>query len=319
VFKNKNIFIAGGNGFIGSNLIKRLSSMGANIKSTKHNNSPKITGKNIEYVKVDLTDAKQYPGLLDGMDYVFMCAANTSGASVMEKTPLVHVTPNIIMNTLMLKAAYAANVKKFMFVSSNTVYPVSESHVKEEEAVYGSFFHKYFCVAWMKRFSEVLCEMYSTKITNPMVTIIVRPANAFGEYDDFNWETSHVIPALIRKVVERQNPIEVWGDGNDLKDFIYIEDLIDGMILAMDKIETFDCINIGSGNGYTIKDILNDIVELDGYSNPDIIFDSSKPTMIPKRLIDVSKAKDILDWEYKVCIKEGLRKTIKWYKENRLK
>ncbi|MFH1383707.1 MAG: NAD-dependent epimerase/dehydratase family protein, partial [Candidatus Omnitrophota bacterium] len=211
-FKNRKILIAGGAGFVGTNLIKRLLDYNVRIRATVHLREPQLVDDRIEFIKCDLTRKEDCRKVVEGMDYVFMCAANTSGAAVMEKDPLVHVTPNIIMNTLMLDAAYQAKVDKFLWLSSNTVYPVADYPVKEED-VGGDLFEKYFCVGWMKRFTEILCQMYAEKIKNPMKVGVIRPANIYGPYDDFEWETSHVLPALMRKVAERHDPIEVWGDG----------------------------------------------------------------------------------------------------------
>lgn len=316
-FKDKKILVAGGAGFIGTNLIKRLLSIGAKVRAADIREL-QIVDDNVEYLNCDLTKKEDCKNAVKDIDYVFMAAANTSGAQVIEKTPLVHVTPNIIMNSLMLEAAYESGVKKFLFISSNTVYPVSDKPVKESDMRYGDLFSKYYFVAWMKQFSEVLCEMY-TKIKNPMKTIVVRPANSYGPYSDFEWETSHVIPALIRKVVERQDPIEVWGDGNDIKDFIYVEDLVEGMILAMEKGETFFPLNLASGKPCTIRDVLGAILAADNYQEAKIVFNTSKPTMIPKRLIDNSRAKEILGFEAKTPISEGIKKTVDWYKKNYLK
>lgn len=313
MFSNKNILITGGAGFVGSNLILRLLDEGANIRATLHNKDAKIKDDRVDYVFCNLQDPKDCKKVCQDMDYVFLCAANTSGAAVMEKTPLVHLTPNIIMNTLMLEAAYAADVKKVLFISTSTVYPVTDYPVKEND-VTNEFFEKYFIVAWMKRFSEIICEMYSTRINKPMQTIVVRPANIYGPYDDFEWETSHVLPALIRKVVERQDPIEVWGDGKDIKDFIYIDDIIDGILLATEKINSFDVVNIASGNQYCLRDLLDIIIRLDGYENAPLVFDATKPTMIPKRLIDPTKARKLLDFKAKTPIEKGLKETIDWYR-----
>lgn len=314
VFKNKKVLVTGGAGFIGTNLLKRLLEIGTNLRAAIHKKDPFIIDKRIEYIKCDLTKKKDCQKVVKGMDYVFMCAANTSGANVIERTPLVHVTPNVLMNTLMLEASYEAKIKKFLFISSNAVYPVTDHPVKEDEMMRGDLFEKYFCVGWMKRFSEILCEMYATKIKSLMKVIVVRPANVYGPYDDFDWQTSHVIPALIRKVVERHNPVEVWGDGNDIKDLIYIDDLIEGMLLAMEKIETFDPINIGTGRRSTIKQALKAMLIADNYTGAKIVFNTSKPTMIPVRLIDVSKARNLLGFEAKTSLTEGLKKTIGWYR-----
>jgi len=313
-FENKRVLIAGGAGFIGTNLVKELLRLGAKVRVADCKKKLQISDSDIDYLRCNLTVKADCQRAVQNIDYVFMVAANTSGAAVMEKTPLIHVTPNIIMNSLMLEAAYEAGVKKFLFPSSNTVYPISGKPVKENEMEYGNLFPKYYFVAWMKQFSEVLCEMY-TKIKSPMKVVVVRPANSYGPYDDFAWETSHVIPALIRKVVERHNPIEVWGDGSDIKDFIFIGDLVQGMLLAMEKIDSFNPINIASGQSVTIKEILNTILEVDDYKDAKIVFNNQKPTMIPKRLIDTSMAKNLLGFEAKTSFLEGLKETITWYKE----
>jgi len=168
----------------------------------------------------------------------------------------------------------------------------------------------------MKRYTEIVCEQYSTKIAKPMPTVVVRPANMYGPLDDFEWETSHVLPAFVRRVVERHNPIVIWGDGSDIKDFIYIDDFIDGAILAMEKIETFEIVNIASGNQYCLRDCLNTIIKLDGYESARVEYDTAKPVMIPKRLIDTTKAQKLLGFKAKTPIEKGLRKTIEWYRSS---
>jgi GDP-L-fucose synthase len=308
----------GGAGFVGVNLIRHLINRGAKITATLHNRPAVIKDDRIKYVKCDLTKAKDCARVLTGADYAFMCAANTSGAAVIETTPLVHVTPNVVMNTLALEAAYKAGVKKFLFISSNTVYPDVDHPVREDEMMSGELFEKYFCVAWMKRFSEILCRMYAEKIKKPMMTVVVRPANIYGPYDDFEWATSHVVPALVRKVVERHKPLEVWGDGSDIKDLIYVDDFIEGILLAMEKINTFDPVNIATGRPCSIKDVLNTILRIDGYTDAKITFNTSKPTMIPKRLIDVTKARKLLGFEAKTLLEEGIKKTVQWYREKSL-
>lgn len=315
MYENKKVLVAGGTGFVGVNLINRLLSLGADVRATVHNKPAVIDDDRIEYITCDLMEKDDCRRAAEGVDYVFMCAANTSGAAVMAKTPLVHVTPNILMNTLLLDAAYSAGVNKLLFISSNTVYPAVDHPVTEEEMVPGDVFEKYFCVAWMKQFTEVLCRMYAEKIPRPMKTVVVRPANIYGPYDDFEWETSHVLPALMRKVVERHDPIQVWGDGNDVKDFIYIDDFIDGMLLAMERIENFEPVNIASGVPCTIKQALQAMLEADGYTDARISFDASKPTMIPIRLIDASMARRVLGFEVRTSMAEGLKRTIQWYRQ----
>lgn len=313
MLRGKNVLVTGGAGFTGANLIKRLIAEGACIRATIHEKDPVILDDRIEYVRCDLKRSEDCLRASKDMECAFLCAAVTAGAGMMETKPLFLLTPNLLMNVLMLEAAYEAGVKKVLFISSNTVYPVSDYPVKEDDER-GEYFEKYFIAGWMKRFCEAVCEMYTTKIKKPMETVVVRPANLYGPFDDFEWETSHVLPALIRRVVERHNPIKVWGDGRDIKDFIYIDDYIEGLLLAMEKLRGFDVVNLSSGNGYCLQDLLSMIIQIDGYNNAMIEFDASKPTMIPKRIVDPTKAKKNLNFKADTPIEEGLRKTISWYR-----
>lgn len=318
MFKDAKVLVTGGAGFVGTNLIQRLADLGARVSATIHKKPPQIRDERVTFIAAELLNAADCERVCAGQDYVFMCAANTSGAAVMTKTPLVHLTPNVIMNVSMLDAAYKAGVKKFQFLSSNTVYPLTDYPVKESDCT-NEFYEKYHIVAWMKRFTELVCEMYDGKIAKPMRVSVVRPGNIYGEYDDFEWETSHVIPALVRKVAERMAPLEVWGDGKDLKDFIYIQDFIDGMLAAFEKIDGYDPVNIAGGNSVTVRDVLGHLLRSGNYENAEVRYDASKPSMIPKRLIDISYARAKLGWEPKTPIAEGLARTLAWYRANPVK
>ena len=313
-YKNKNILIAGASGFIGTHLVKKLSDLGANIVGTFLKRKPNQKLANVKFIKADFTKYQDCLLATKNIDYVFMAAANTSGAAVIEKTPLVHLTPNIVMNAQILAAAYENNISKFCFISSNTVYPVTDFAVNENDVNY-SFFPKYFIVGWMKLFSEIMTQMYAKHIKKPMKTIVIRPGNLYGPYDKFTWKESKVIAALIRKSIEKHNPLIIWGDGNDLKDFLYIDDFISGLLKAFQAFNDFETINIASGIPVTIKEILNVIININNNQSVNLKYDNSMPTMIPKRLIDISKIKKKCDWKPQVSLEHGLRLTISWYKE----
>lgn len=313
-YHGKRVLVTGASGFIGTNLVRKLTSLGAIVRGTTHEKAPQEVLSGVEYPTYDLLTIENCFKATKDMDYVFMAAANSSGAAVMETTPLVHLTPNVVMNSQMLAASYENKVKKFCFISSNTVYPLTDFAVKEED-VTNEFYEKYFIVGWMKRFSEIMCEMYSNKIKNPMETLVVRPGNLYGPFDKYTWTESKVIAALVRRAIEKQDPFEVWGDGLDLKDFLYIDDFTEGLLLAFAKSDRFMPINIASGIPVTIKEVLAVILKATGHSDAEVKFDSTKPTMIPKRMIDISKMRELTNWSPETNLADGIAKTMEWYKD----
>lgn len=314
MFENANVLVAGSTGLVGHHLSERLLGLGAKVRGTCWQSLPKIKDPRMSHMRVDLTNPLGCKDAVKDMDYVVLCAASTSGAATIQQTPMVHVTPNVVINSYMLEAAYDAGVKKFIWLSSTTGYPPSgERYVEEDEMFNGEPYEKYFFVGWMKRFTEVLCEMYGNKLPKNMPAIVLRPTNIYGPHDKFDPQKSHVLPALIRKALEKQNPFEVWGDGNDVRDFIYVDDMVDAIILALEKETNYDPMNIGYGKTYSVKEILDIILDETDF-HPDVVFNSNKPSMIPIRRASVQKAKDKLGFEAKVGIREGIRKTIEWYK-----
>ena len=314
-FKGKKVLITGGAGFFGINFTKRFLELGANVRVSLHKSKPSWKDPSVDYITANLEKPEDCAHICKDIDYMLIASANSSGAAVMENTPLVHLTPNLIMNARLLEAAYAQGVSKTLFFSSNTVYPLTSFAVKESDTNF-EYFSKYHVVGWMKRFSEIMCDMYSNHITNPMHTIIVRPGNAYGPYDKFDPEKSKVIPALIRRAIQRENPFKVWGDGNDLKDFIYIDDLVEGSLLALEKLNCPDPVNIASGQAVTIREVLSHILKTSCYESAEVLYDESMPSMIPKRMIDIEKSKELLGFTPRVGIKEGIERTVKWYSEN---
>jgi GDP-L-fucose synthase len=314
-YKNKKVLVAGSAGFVGSNLVKNLVSCGAQVSGTLFKKAAQFHVNGCEYIKCDLTQLADCIRVTKGIDYVFMAAANSSGAEVMEKTPLVHLTPNIVMNAHMLAASYQNSISKFCFISSNTVYPVTDFAVREEDVNF-EYFDKYFIVGWMKRFTEVMCEMYSNKIKNPMITVVVRPGNLYGPYDKYTWKESKVIAALIRRAIEKQNPFDVWGDGLDIKDFLYIDDFIEGLLTVFEKSNGFHPVNIASGVPVNIRETLAHILKEVDYANADVRFDPSKPSMLPIRMINTSLANEEFGWSAATPLELGIRKTIDWYRNH---
>jgi len=146
----------------------------------------------------------------------------------------------------------------------------------------------------------------------------VRPSNIYGPGDDFDPETSHVTAALIRRVALRQNPMEIWGTGEDIRDIIYIDDFLNGLLAAFAIDLPYLEINICKGEGVSVKQILETAMEVAGYEDVEIFYNASKPTTVPIRLLDPKRAQKLLKFHPKITLREGIRRTMFWYQKNRI-
>ncbi len=314
-YKDKVVLVTGGSGFVGTHIIQELLKTGAKIRVPLHKRPMIIQDDRIETVQADLTLQADCLAAAKGVDYVFHAAGAVAAAGVTSGNPMSAINANLILTAQMFEAAWSEKVKGFLVFSSSTGYPVADYPIKEEEFWSAPTHDSYFGYGWMRRYLERMGEFVASK--TGMKVAIVRPTAVYGRYDNFDPLTSHVIPALIRKAVERMTPYEVWGTGEEIRDFLHVSDLARGCVLMLEKCESCDPINIGYGKVVEIKEIVGAILQAAGYDNADIRFNSSKPTAIPVRMVDTSKAKRILGFEPQLSFEDGLKDTVEWYIKNK--
>ena len=316
MFENATAFVTGGRtGFIGTNITKRLLARGATVYAhsrdqTKRSNFDPATENLIE-VTGDFTVEATIPS---DVDYVFHCAAHTSGANEIVNNPIAQVTPNLFMNSRFLEAAAESEVKKLLFISSSAAYPELDRPAAEADGFIGDPSDVYFGVAWMKRYTEKLAEFYFRSYG--IEVLIIRPSNVYGPFSNFDPDRAHVLPALMRKFVEKHDPIEVWGTPDVARDFIYVDDFVDGTLAAFENSSGFEVFNIASGMQHTIGESVELIKELTGYRGM-VTYNSERPMTIRKRAIDTSKAARLLGFQADTSLRRGLLETLEWY-ESRL-
>jgi GDP-L-fucose synthase len=316
--KTDKILITGGSGLVGQNLTNRLIEQGyTNIRVHMHSRQPRVKHSLVEYVTGDLTTYQDCLRITKDVDIVVHAAASTSNAVDTVQDPLAHVTPNVAMNNFLIDSSYRNKVKKYIFLSSNTVYPPKgDLPVMESDFLFDAPYPVYFPVGWMKRYAEVQCELYAKYLPNPMTTVVIRPANLYGPHDKYDFAKCHVTPATIRKVADNLNPIPVWGDGTELRDLLYIDDFVEAVQLVIEKQETYDVYNIGCNEVYSVNDVLFIMKQLVDNNNP-IEYVKGKPSMIPTRRISSDKIKENLGWAAKTPLHIGLMKAYNWYLENK--
>lgn len=317
-WQNKNVLVTGGAGFIGSHVVEKLVSRGAKVtvldslqNSTKENLSSVID--KITFIQGDCAKEETAKQACQGMDVVMNLAARVGGIEYNRTHQATMMRDNLSLETVMLEAARIAGVGRFLVVSSACVYPrecsvptpESEGFVGEPEPTNGGY-------GWAKRMAEKLGQYYAEEFG--MDVGIVRPYNCYGPRDHFDPEVSHVIPALIKRVLDGENPVVVWGSGKQTRAFLYVEDLAEGMIQAIEKYPVADPINLGTDDEISMKDLIQKIITITGV-NATIEFDTTKPDGSPRRNSDNTKAKEKIGFQPTVSLEEGLKRTIAWYKE----
>lgn len=309
------VLICGASGFIGKNLALYFSKkQNCQVIGTYFKREPPDI-PNVIFKKVDLRDPKQIDELLSGVDIVIQAAATTSGAKDIVGRPYIHVTDNAVMNSYLLKSSFDHKIKHFIFFSCTVMYPADfGAPLKETDFDPTQVYPKYFGVGWTKVYIEKMCEFFSslgeTKYT------AIRHSNIYGPHDKFDLEKSHVLGATITKVQMATDTLSVWGEGKETRDFLYIDDLVKFVDLAIEKQSSkYELVNLGLGHSVSISDLIEKVIKISG-KNLKVEHDLSKPTIPTKVAVDISKAKKLFGWIPAVDLETGLQKTISWHKEH---
>ena len=312
IYKDKKILVTGGTGLIGRPLVAMLIESGAKVRIASLDD-PSRAHPEAEFKRVDLTKFDNCLEVCEGVDYVFNLVGIKGSPAMAAKKPASFFVPTILFDTNMMEAARRAKVERYLFTSSVGVY--SPAEIFYEDDVWKTFPSENDRFAgWAKRMGELQAQAYKIEYGWDKISI-VRPANVYGPYDNFDPANAMVIPSLIKRALDGENPFVVWGDGSAIRDFINAKDVARGMMLTVENGVT-EPVNLGSGEGVSIKRIV-EIVIGNMKVKPEIVWDISKPSGDKKRLLDISRAKTLLGFEPKISIEEGIKEVMDWYIENK--
>jgi GDP-L-fucose synthase len=316
-WQNKRVIVTGGGGFLGSFVIEKLKQRGA---------TDIFVPRKKDY---DLTDRhaidRLYSDALKGVDpkdvVVIHLAANVGGIGANREHPAEFFYDNMIMGVELMHQAYKHGVGKFVATGTVCAYPkFTPVPFKEEDLWNGYPEETNAPYGLAKKMMLVQAQAYRQQYG--FNAIFLLPVNLYGPRDNFNLQTSHVIPALIRKAVEAgergDQELQVWGDGSPTREFLYVEDAAEGILTAAEIYNGDQPVNLGSGYEISIKDLTEMIVKLTGFEGK-LAWQTDKPNGQPRRGLDVSRAKEYFGWSAQVPFEEGMRLTIQWFKENREK
>jgi GDP-L-fucose synthase len=309
-YQNKKVLVTGGTGLIGRPLTRLLVEAGANV-TVAALDDPSLAPEGVQYRRVDLREFNHCLDACEGADIVFQLAGVKGSPKMTAERPASFLVPTVTFGFNMMEAARRCHVERFLVTSSVGVYAPAD--VFHEDDVWGTSPSPNDRFAgWAKRMCELQAEAYKQEYGWDKISI-VRPANVYGPHDNFDPDNAMVIPSLIHRAVGGENPLTVWGDGSPVRDFIHAEDVARGMMLMVER-GVNEPVNLGSGTGAAIKSIV-EIIAKSLPKRPKIVWDRDKPAGDKQRIMDTARAQQH-GFEPKISLEDGIRDTIKWYREH---
>ena len=307
--KGKHCLVTGGTGLIGRQVVKLLCDAGANVTIVSLDNI--CVDARANHRVCDLTNLDACMEVMQGVDFVLHLAGIKGSIQVTKQYPASFFVPLLMFNTNVLEAARLNKVEKLVYTSSIGAYASAEVF-KESDATEGEPMDTY--PGWAKRMAELQIQAYKEQYGLRHYSV-VRPCNVYGPGDNFDPENAMVIPTLMHRIANKEDPVSIWGDGKAVRDFAFSVDVAKGIIQALLKgTGEHPFVNLGSGIGYTIKELVE---TLNSFISFNYEFDTSKPSGFPKRIMDVTLAEDILGYKHDTSLQQGLKETWQWFLDNR--
>ena len=305
----KRVVVTGGAGFLGSFVVEKLQERGCPYIFVPRSRDYDL--RDLGAIRRMLKDAKP--------DIVIHLAARVGGIGANRTHPAEFFYDNLIMGVQLLHESWRFGVEKFVAIGTVCAYPKHTPVPFKEEDLWNGYPEETNAPYGLAK-KMLLVQSQAYRQQYGFNSIFLLPVNLYGPRDNFNLETSHVIPALIRKCIEAKergdDHIVVWGTGKPTREFLYVEDAAEGILLATERYNESEPVNLGSGMEISIKDLVHLIARLTGFEGK-IVWDTSKPDGQPRRCLDTSKAERLFGFKAKTPFEEGLRKTIEWYVANR--
>jgi GDP-L-fucose synthase len=304
---DSKIYIAGHRGMVGGAILRKLKEGGFYNLVTRSRQELDL----LDHANVEAFFEKEKP------EYVFLAAAKVGGILANTTYPASFIYENLVIQANIIHQAYLQGVKKLLFLGSSCIYPKNAPQPMKEEYLLSGYLeptNEPYAVA--KIAGIKMCQAYNRQYGTNFISVM--PTNLFGTNDNFDLDTSHVLPALIRKFheakVQTKPIVEVWGSGKPRREFLYVDDLADACLFLMRNYDESNIINIGTGADMSIKELAELIKELVGYEGK-IVFDLSKPDGTPQKLLDVSKLYG-LGWKHQYKLREGITATYEWFRSS---
>lgn len=307
--KDSRIYVAGHNGLVGSAIFRALKKKGYRNFITKTHKELDLTNQD----EVRQFFKKENP------EYIFLAAAKVGGIYANNIYPAEFIYENLMIQNNVIKAAHDFKATKLLFLGSTCIYPkMAQQPIKEEYLLSGYLEPTNEAYAIAKIAGLKMCQFFKRQYDDNFISCM--PTNIYGPNDNFDLNTSHVMPALIRKIHDAKEKslqnVEIWGTGKPLREFLYVDDMADACVFLMENYNGEEHVNIGTGIEIAIGELANLIKDIVGYGGS-LKFDNTKPDGTPRKLTDVSKLHE-LGWNHKVDLRDGIKLTYQWFKNNNI-
>ena len=306
-FKGKSALVTGGTGLIGRQVVDILCEAGAKVKIASLDRIK--VSERAEHVFGDLTSFEFCRDIAKDIDFVFHLAGIKGSIEVTKTKPASFFVPLLMFNTNVLEACRINKVKRVVYTSSIGAYASAEVF-RETENLEGAPMDMF--PGWAKRMAELQIQAYKIQYDLDNFSI-VRPCNVYGPGDNFDPDNAMVIPTLMYRIYRKEDPVLVWGDGSAIRDFAYSRDVAEGVIQALYYGTNSSFVNLGSGKGYTIKELVE---ALHSFIDFNYKFDTTKPSGFPRRIMDISLAQKLIHYSPSTSLLDGLKETWEWFLEN---
>ncbi len=298
------VVVTGGGGFLGSHLVERLESDGHDV----------VVARQAEYDLTSSDDAAQLFGDTQP-ELVFHLAAEVGGIGANRANPGRYWYANLAMGLNVLEQARLHETEKLVIAGTVCAYPKFAPVPFREEVLWDGYPEETNAPYGVAK-KAVLVGAQAYREQYGLDAVFLLPTNLYGPRDNFDLETSHVIPALIRKMVDAEDEVVLWGDGSPTREFLYVDDCVDGFVLAAERYDGAEPANLGAGKEISIRELAELIAELTGYEGS-IAWDTSKPNGQPRRSVDASRARELFGFEASTELRDGIERTVAWYRSNR--
>jgi nucleoside-diphosphate-sugar epimerase len=318
--ERRRLLLAGGTGLAGSGVLRQVLSRVRDIHVRvphRGGSGARLDDERVEYVRADLTSSEDCARVAADCDCAVLAAAQTGGAQQARGRPWAQVTDNLVIDARLLEALHEAGVRRAVYVGTASAYQGYSGAIREDQLDWNQDPPAaYLGVGWAKRYAEKLCRFWHQSAG--MEILIARLANVYGPHARFDPAASHFVAALVRKAVAQDDPFVVWGDPGVGRDIVYADDFGRAVVAMLEATDIkFDVFNIGSGKVTTVGEVAELALRAAGHTPGRIVYDSASPTTVAHRMLDCSKARDLLGWTPEVSAAEGIRRTVDWWRANK--